>query len=131
MQIATSRLAFSDSTVWELEIPPNTFAVVNEEEVQVKPLWLNEARYDFNIPKDLNKTFLSFIAENSGALWEEVIDKALYPQFSKECATLAAIVGHRLFEKCLANREIKYQRDQVIGLEGQMTRKFRLYTEET
>jgi hypothetical protein len=119
MQVATSRLAFSNSTVWELEIPPNTIAIVNEEEVQVKPLWLDGARYDFNIPKDVNKTFLSYIAQHPGSLWEEVIDKGLYPQFSKKCATLAAIVGHRLFEECLSNRKIKYQLDQVLGLEGQ------------
>ena len=127
MQIATSRLAFGNSIIWELEIPPNTFAVVNEEDVQVRPLWLDEARYDFNVPKNLNEIFLSYIAENPGSFWEEVIDSALYPQFSKECASLAAIVGHRLFEKCLANREINYQLDQVIGLERQIAPKFRLY----
>jgi hypothetical protein len=129
MQIATSRLAFNNSIIWDFEIPPNTFAVVNEDQVQVKPLWVDEARYDLNVPKNLDKVFLSYIAENPGSFWEEVIDNALYPQFSKEYASLAAIVGHRLFEKCLANREINCQLDQVIGLEGQIAPKFRLYIE--
>lgn len=129
MQIATSRLAFADPIKWELEIPPNSFAVVNEEDVQVKPLWPDEARYDFNVPKNLNDIFLSYIAENPGSFWEEVVDNALLPHFPPGKATLVAMVGHRLFEKCLANREINCQLEHVIGLEGQIAPKFRLYIE--
>jgi hypothetical protein len=127
MQIATSRLAFDASLIWELEIPPNSFAVVTEDEVLVKPLWLDEAQYDFSVPKNVHEIFLSYIAANPGSFWDEVMDNALYPHFSKECATLAAIVGHRLFERCLANHEINCQLDLVTGLEGQIVPKFRLY----
>jgi len=127
MQIATSRLAFVDSIIWELEIPPNSFAVVNEEYAQVKPLWMNETRYDFSIPKNLNEIFLSYISENPGCYWEHVIDKAIYPQFSKDCASLAALVGHRLFEECLKNHQIHCKLNQAIGIDGQPAPKFSLY----
>lgn len=127
MQIATSRLAFGRSIIWELEIPANSFARVNENEVLVKPLWLIEDRYDFNSPENLSQVFLSYIAANPGSFWEDVVDNALYPQFAKGSASLAAIVGHRLFEKCLANSEIFCKLDQVVGLEGQIAPKFRLY----
>lgn len=127
MQVATSRLAFSNPIIWELEIPPNTFAVVNEDQVLVKPLWFGEGRYDFSLPDNLSEVFLSYIAANPGSFWEEVVDNALYPQFTKGSASLAAIIGHRLFEKCLANSEISCRLNQVTGLEGQIAPKFRLY----
>lgn len=127
MHLATSRLAFGHSADWEVEIPPNSIAVVHEDEVHVKPLWIDERRYDFTVAKKLRETFLSYIASNPGSFWEDVVNNSLYPTFSKDSASLVATLGHRLFEECLSQGEIKTRIDRVIGLEGQIAPKFRLY----
>jgi hypothetical protein len=127
IKIATSKIAISEKPVWFIDVPPNSYCEVSEDEFRSNVLWEDESRYDFTTPPGIDSHVINYIRDNPGSNWWKIATEAVGIHFPTGKANLSVMKAFSVIEDLLASGEIDSRIAEVRGVDNQIAPEMRFY----